>query len=124
MQQPDEVAYIPKTPAWVQGPATAGGGATASKGAERSRDTARACTAPPCQETSRMPPEADAKPDEPLRLSQAAAVIPEAWRKRVAHCDRASIRFNGAFQLAIGLVGDGGIAQSPAPAIARADMDA
>src|SRR5437899_1774092 len=35
-QQPDEVAYIPKTPAWVQGPATAGGGATARKGAERS----------------------------------------------------------------------------------------
>ena len=91
MQQPDEVAYIPKTPAWVPGPATAGGGATASKGAGRSREPARACTAPPCQETSRMPPEADAKPDEPLRLSQAAAVIPEAWRKRVAHCDRASI---------------------------------
>jgi len=32
-QQPDEVAYIPKTPPWVQGPATAGGGATARKGA-------------------------------------------------------------------------------------------
>ena len=32
-QQPEEVAYIPKTPAWVQGPATAGGGATARKGA-------------------------------------------------------------------------------------------
>ena len=24
-QQPEAVAYIPKTPAWVQGPATAGG---------------------------------------------------------------------------------------------------
>ena len=35
-QQPDEVAYIPKTPAWVQGPATAGGGATVRKGAGRS----------------------------------------------------------------------------------------
>src|SRR5262249_26330345 len=36
-QQPDEVAYIPKTPAWVQGPTTVGGGATARKGAGRSR---------------------------------------------------------------------------------------
>jgi hypothetical protein len=33
MQQPAEVAYIPKTPAWVHGPATAGGGATVRKGA-------------------------------------------------------------------------------------------
>ena len=40
-QQPDEVAYIPKTPAWVQGPATAGGGATVRKGAGRSSKTAR-----------------------------------------------------------------------------------
>jgi len=27
-QQSEEVAYIPKTPLWVQGPATTGGGAT------------------------------------------------------------------------------------------------
>jgi hypothetical protein len=33
------------------------------------------------------------------------------------------IRFNGALQLTIGLIGDGGIAQPPAPAIARAAMD-
>src|SRR2546426_12507810 len=54
-QQPDEVAYIPKTPAWVQGPATAGGGATASKGAGKSRQPARVCTAPPCKATSGLP---------------------------------------------------------------------
>jgi hypothetical protein len=29
------VAYIPQTPLWVQGPATAGGGATARQGAGR-----------------------------------------------------------------------------------------
>src|SRR5262249_44227800 len=34
-QRPEEVAYIPKTPRWVQGPATAGGGATARKGTGR-----------------------------------------------------------------------------------------
>jgi hypothetical protein len=30
-QQPEEVAYTPKTPTWAQGPATAGGGAIARK---------------------------------------------------------------------------------------------
>jgi len=34
------------------------------------------------------------------------------------------IRFNCAFQVAIGLVGDGRIAQSPAPVIARTNMGA
>src|SRR5438132_922116 len=33
------------------------------------------------------------------------------------------IRFNDAFQLAMHLIGHGGIAQPPAPPIARADMD-
>ena len=38
-QQPDEVAYIPKIPAWVQGPATAGGGVTARKGIVHREET-------------------------------------------------------------------------------------
>ena len=42
-QQPEEVAYIPKTPLWVQGPATAGGGATARKGAGWNELRRRAC---------------------------------------------------------------------------------
>jgi len=33
------------------------------------------------------------------------------------------IRFHRALQLAIGFVGDGRIAQPPAPAVARTDMD-
>jgi hypothetical protein len=95
-QQPDEVAYIPKTLVWVQGPATAGGGVTARKGAGGIRKVSlpfvRPCTCTLRLITTGLPgrPSQEQKGLDERALTASQWPSPPCGRPRGRPCERTS----------------------------------